>query len=102
MRKVFWLGVLFALLLATTVGCAPGHNPSVYTPTEQGTTAGFWQGLWHGIIAPVTFILSLFSASVQIYEVHNNGAWYNLGFLLGMSIIFGGAGRGSGVKRSRH
>ena len=34
-----------------------------------------------------------------MYEVHNTGAWYNLGFLLGMSIVFGGGG--ASARRSR-
>lgn len=57
--------------------------------------AGFWQGLWHGLIVPITFIISLFSKSVHMYEVHNNGAWYNCGFLLGACISLGGGARGA-------
>jgi hypothetical protein len=37
---------------------------------------------------------------VHIYEIHNNGGWYNFGFLLGVSIFFGGSGSGA-CKRSR-
>jgi len=46
--------------------------------------AGFLGGLWHGIIAPITFIVSLFVDGVSIYESHNNGRWYEFGFLLGI------------------
>lgn len=46
--------------------------------------AGFWPGLWHGIIAPITFLISLFYPGVGIYETDNNGRWYNFGFLLGI------------------
>ena len=60
--------------------------------------AGFWLGVWHGIIAPLTFIISLFTESVTLYEVHNNGAWYDFGFVLGAGILFGG---GRGVRRRR-
>jgi hypothetical protein len=88
-----WIVLALALLLA--VSCAPGPNTLTRSPNEEGKIAGFWQGLWHGIIAPITFIVSLFDHNVQIYEVHNSGAWYNFGFLLGLSIIFGGSGRGS-------
>ena len=40
-------------------------------------------GLWHGFISPVTFVISIFSRNVRLYEVHNNGTWYNFGFVLG-------------------
>jgi hypothetical protein len=46
--------------------------------------AGFWAGLWHGIIAPITFVISLFAVGVRIYETNNNGRWYDFGFMLGI------------------
>jgi hypothetical protein len=55
-------------------------------------SAGFWVGLWHGIIAPITFIVSLFVDGVSIYETNNNGRWYEFGFMLGISCFTGGAG----------
>ena len=56
--------------------------------------AGFWQGLWHGVIAPVTFFISLFTDRVNIYEVVNSGNWYDFGFVLGAGILFGGSRAG--------
>ena len=52
--------------------------------------AGFWAGVWHGTILPFTFIASLFNPGVSIYETHNNGGWYNFGFVLGAASAFGG------------
>jgi len=52
--------------------------------------AGFWAGLWHGMISPITFIVSLFNRRVRIYETHNQGRWYDFGFILGASAAFGG------------
>lgn len=99
MRKSLVLaGVTLALI--TVIGCAPGPNQLAKSPDEEGEVAGFWKGLWHGIIAPITFIVSLFSDNVHMYEVHNNGNWYNLGFLIGMVIILGGGGGGA-CSRSR-
>jgi hypothetical protein len=66
---------------------------------EEGRVAGFWLGLWHGIIAPVTFVISLFSDKVHVYEVHNNGNWYTFGFLLGLAIVLGGGGGAAARKR---
>ncbi len=90
------------LALVLLAGCAPGANVSAGTPDAAGKIPGFWQGLWNGIISPVTFIISLFNHNVNIYEVHNNGGWYNLGFLFGMSIIFGGSAGGAAGARRRN
>ena len=53
--------------------------------------AGFWTGLWHGIISVVALVVGLFHEGVQIYERNNTGGWYDLGFLLGVTIIWGGS-----------
>ena len=54
--------------------------------------AGFLAGLWHGLIRPITFLVSLFNPGVDIYETSNNGGWYNFGFVWGVSASFGGSG----------
>jgi hypothetical protein len=100
MKKGLALGML-VLALAAMAGCAAGPNESANSPDEEGNVAGFWQGLWHGIIAPFTFIVSLFSDTIHMYEVHNNGNWYNFGFLFGVTIILGGGGGGAASRRSR-
>ena len=46
--------------------------------------AGFWAGFWHGIIAPITFIVGLFYPNVRMYEKNNRGPLYDLGFLIGV------------------
>ena len=96
MRRKALFVALFFLGLLMLAGCAPGPNPVEGIADEGGQVAGFWHGLWHGIIAPITWIISLFSENVGMYEVHNNGGWYNLGFVLGASIILGGGGAASG------
>jgi hypothetical protein len=67
---------------------APGPNPLVNTADAQGRVAGTSQGLWHGIISPVTLVLSFINKGGQIYEVHNDGSEYDLGFLVGVAIVF--------------
>lgn len=88
--------VLFTLLASA---CAAAPNELVNTPDQENEVAGFWQGLWHGFISPFAFLVSLFSDNVGIYEVHNNGNWYNFGFMFGVSIIFGGSGGGAARRR---
>jgi hypothetical protein len=86
---------MFVLFILTMVGCAAGPNSAVDSVAGDGSVAGFWLGLWHGLISPIAFLFSLFEKSVGIYEIHNNGAWYNLGFILGVSATFGGSGKAS-------
>ena len=52
---------------------------------------GFWGGLWHGLIAPISFIGSLIWKDIAMYAVNNNGGWYDFGFVLGAGILFGGS-----------
>lgn len=86
------LTVVVLLTIVLVAACAAGPNPDVGTAASNGEVAGFWLGLWHGIIAPVTFIVSLFDNDVNFYEVHNNGNWYNVGFAVGAGLWIG-AGR---------
>ncbi len=67
---------------------APGANPTVNTPDAQGRVAGLGLGFWHGFISPVTLVMSFFNKDVQMYDVHNIGNLYNLGFFLGVAIVF--------------
>ncbi|MCV2395316.1 hypothetical protein OEB99_13450 [Actinotalea sp. M2MS4P-6] len=92
------LGAVLVLVLAA---CAASGNEYVGTSSEVRGTVGFWWGLWQGFIAPFAFIVSLFNDSVGIYEVHNNGGWYNFGYLIGLSAIFGGGGGGGCAARRR-
>ena len=69
------------------------HHPAAGTVgAEAGDPAGLWLGLWHGAIAPITFVISLFTDAVNVYEVHNSGNWYDGGFMLGLTISVGGSG----------
>lgn len=96
------LSVLLVVLVLGLTACAAGPNELAHEPNPEGEVAGLWLGLWHGVIAPVTFVVSLFVEDVHFYEVHNNGNWYNFGFLLGIGLILGGgAGGGAGAGRGR-
>jgi hypothetical protein len=97
--KTMLIAGLLILTLVMLAGCVAGPNGMVNTPNEEGRVAGFWQGLWHGIIAPVTFVISLFSDNVHVFETHNNGNWYVFGFLLGLTAVWGGGGRASSRRR---
>ena len=91
MKKTLrFLPVLAIIILALVItSCAPGNEKFDIDP------AGFWAGLWHGLISFVTFIISLFNDKVNIYEISNSGWPYNLGFILGIMIIYGGSSKGT-------
>ena len=91
--------ILLSFILMILASCTAGPNTSVNSANSLGVVAGFWQGLWHGLIAIVTFFISLFKDTVSVYEIHNNGAWYDFGFILGMMIILGGGGKGCCSKK---
>ena len=100
MKKTVFVLILITIALVLSA-CAASPNQLRNTPDEDGEVAGFWLGIWHGFIAPFTFIISLFSRNVYVFEVHNNGGWYTFGFLLGASMIFGGSGGGAASRRKR-
>lgn len=81
--------LLLAMIILVFASCAPGNE------RYELVQAGFWMGLWHGFISLFTFIISLFNENVNIYEVNNNGGWYNFGFIFGVSIFFGGSSKGT-------
>jgi len=116
-KKLISIAVLLVLVALLLAACAPGSDVEVTTPGTtieltspgpnpqlneagaNGRVSGFAQGLWHGLIAPVMVVGSFFNPEMQIYEVHNTGRDYNLGFLIGVALIFlilgliGGRGR---------
>jgi hypothetical protein len=88
--------LILILLLVSLTACASGPNNLKGTPGPRDSVAGFWLGLWQGFIAPFVFLISLFKSDLNIYEVHNNGAGYNFGYLFGLMCFFGGGGHKAG------
>ena len=70
-------------------------------PPAQPAVPGFWMGLVHGAIAPLALIGHIFDHSIRIYAVPNSGGWYDFGFLLGLSVIWGGGSAGAARRRSK-
>ena len=84
------LPLLLVILLLSS--CA---DAAVVDACVTGEPAGFWKGLWHGLILIISFIISLFRDDVAVYAAHNTGALYDLGFILGILIMGGGSERAS-------
>ncbi len=87
--------LILAVFTLLFTACADVTNIDACKTTEP---YGFLGGLWHGIIAPVSFFGSLFMDDVAMYAVNNNGGWYDFGFVLGAGILFGGGSRASKCK----
>ncbi len=92
-NKKILLTILTIITLVILSGCTPNDGVN-----NINNLAGFWDGVWHGIIAPISWVMSWFNPEVGIYEVFNNGGWYNFGFLLGI----GGLSSGVSVKTSKN
>lgn len=84
------LAMLAIPLLAA--GCLPGDGTS--TPEDP---AGFFWAVWHGWIAPISLVFGIFESDIRIYEVHNRGWLYDLGYYMA---VIGGIG-GLSLSRSR-
>ena len=64
-------------------------------PAGQPGEPALLMGLWHGAIAPISFVISLFDDGVRMYAFPNAGRWYDFGFLAGLLIIWGGGAAAS-------
>jgi len=84
-KKSILLIVLVAMMAVLLTGCLPGD--SKYTSDDP---AGFFWGIWHGWLAPLSLIISLFNDTTRVYEVNNTGWWYDFGFYIAIISGFGG------------
>ncbi|NLI19947.1 MAG: hypothetical protein GX418_00130 [Clostridiales bacterium] len=92
-RKLLILGLMLGLMLLMLTACAPGDGTN-----SAENPAGFFSGVWHGWIAPITLVISLFNSRINIYEVYNVGFWYDFGFYMAIISGFGGLA----LSRRRH
>lgn len=89
MKKLKWLlaAAVVVVLAVTLTGCAPGDG--TYNAEHP---AGFFWGIWHGWIAPITLIVGLFNHNIRIYETINTGWTYDFGYYIAIISGFGGLG----------
>ncbi len=82
MRKQIFIFCGIIVMMFLMVSCVPGDGKNT-----ASNPAGFFWGIWHGWIAPISLIVGIFNKSIRVYEVHNTGWWYDLGFY--MAVIGG-------------
>ena len=97
MKKQILFFLLILVIVFTSFSCFPQNGGSI-----RDTHAGFFTGVWHGWIAPLSLIVSIFSHSVRIYEINNTGWWYDLGFYIAVIAGFGGIAFSRKQKEEKH
>jgi len=112
MKKV---GVLVAVLTLTLLTSCASINPVEtssgsqseinrvelnerieYVEDYREEPAGFWKGVWHGFVSPISLLAIAFgNEDIGVYETYNTGNWYNFGFLLGAGALVGSSSSSS-------
>jgi hypothetical protein len=85
MRKRWMIGILLVFILIGLSGCLPGDGSAT-----SSDPAGFFWGIWHGWMAPLTLIFGIFDNDIRVYELYNTGWWYDFGFYIAIISGFGG------------
>lgn len=80
--------IVLALFLASGIFTSYAGDISF-----EDDDAGLLTGIIHGVLAPIMLVAAIFT-SFTMYELNNNGWWYNFGFLFGILITWGG-GKGT-------
>ena len=83
-EQIKFLLITVGLAILITA-CVPGSGKFT-----AETPAGFFTGIWHGWIAPISLILGLFNPDIRVYESFNTGWWYDFGFYIAIISGFGG------------
>ena len=83
MKKIFVV-LLIVMMMVMLTGCLPGDSGF------EENSAGFFWGVLHGWLAPVSLIISIFNDQVNMYEIFNTGLGYNFGFYIAIIGGFGG------------
>ena len=79
------LTLLTLFLLIAFTACMPNPVESAGSPP-----AGFFKGVWHGWIAPISLIVGFFNDTTRVYDPNNTGWWYDFGFYMAVISGFGG------------
>ena len=83
MKKKIFISILILAIIILT-GCVPGDKTSTLE-----NPAGFFWGVWHGWLAPISLIVGFFNRDIRIYEVFNKGWTYDLGYYIAVISGFG-------------
>ncbi len=85
--------IALASVLLLALGACTAGSPEAAHTAAGGPILQFLLGLWHGFIGPITLIVeiinklapSLLPWRVHLYETHDTGVVYDIGFYLGLA-----------------
>lgn len=83
-KKIFLIFIIISVVFILN-SCAPGSGANT-----SDNPAGFFTGVWHGWIAPVSLIWGIFNKTIRVYEPINTGWFYDFGFYIAIIGGFGG------------
>ncbi len=98
-KKFIPLFVLIGLALVVAAVYIIVFHVGMPTRDLSGAPANVWLGLWQGLIIYLSFIASWFDNNIVLYQVNNNGFWYNLGYVIGLWVAIGAFAGGSRARR---
>lgn len=90
-NKILSVLIISIMMIILLSSCAPGGGSN-----SPDNPAGFFKGIWHGWIAPISLIWGIFNQAIRVYEPFNTGWWYDFGFYMA---IIGGFGSLSLIRR---
>lgn len=83
--RYFFTIVMLFILMSLLTGCIPGDGSN-----NTQNPAGFFSGIWHGWVAPISLLIGVFNHDIKLYEIYNSGWWYDLGYYIAIISGFGG------------
>ena len=87
---------VLATMALTLAACVAKQTGTTVNPAAPG----FLEGVWHGFIFPIAWIVSLFTDDIAVYAVPNNGGWYDFGYFIGIVFLGVGAFAAAGRRRA--
>lgn len=96
-NKAYARAIIIIAIVFLLTGCANHYAPdAMYDPY------GFFSGIWHGFVFPLSLAANIISWILSLLDIHvfenieiigrpNTGIFYYLGFAIGISSGSGGA-----------
>lgn len=81
--------LVLVLLALSTLACATPNADRGVPLEATGKVYGFWNGVGDSFSAPWAFMSNvIWGTNHGIYQTHNNGNWYDFGYVFGIGLIF--------------